>query len=241
MIRFGLALIALTLTACVANVAKAERIDLKKDLDTLGGNEAIVERARMMSPDQKVRVVQNRLVDRHMRLELGANYGLVAGGDSYINTQNLGANLDFHINPHWSVGGRFSKSFNSLTSQGQQVFDYASQQQSSGNLNYRVPAIDYPLQTLLGVVSWYPIYGKLNLFDAAVVHFDLYTLAGYGEKWLQSGQTNALTAGGGVGIWLSQYVAMRLEGRWENYSDQVYTGARNENTGVFTTSLGILL
>ena len=238
MIRLSFVLLAVTLSACVA---KADRINLKKDLDGLGGNDAIVERARLMSADQKVRVVQNRLVDRNMRLEIGANYGLVAGGDSYYNTQNIGANLDFHLNPHWSVGGRYSKSFNSLTAEGQQVFNDAAQRQAAGDLSYHVPDIDYPLQTLLGVVSWYPIYGKLNLFDASVVHFDVYTLAGYGTKWLQSGQAGTLTAGGGLGIWLSQYVAMRLEGRWENYQDQVYTGARTENTAVFTTTLGILL
>jgi len=53
-----------------------------------------------------VRIVQNRAVDRNLRLEIGANYGLVSGGDVYYRTQNLGANLDFHITPHWSIGAR---------------------------------------------------------------------------------------------------------------------------------------
>ena len=76
-----------------------------------------------MDPHNEVSIVQNRAVDRNMRLELGVNYGLVGGGEAYYQTQNLGANLDFHINPHWSVGARYYHSFNSLTSEGQAVFN----------------------------------------------------------------------------------------------------------------------
>jgi len=51
-----------------------------------------------------VRVVQNRLVNRDMRLELGVNYGSFAGGDPYLNTDQLGGSVDLHINPMFSVG-----------------------------------------------------------------------------------------------------------------------------------------
>jgi hypothetical protein len=50
--------------------------DLDSDLRGLGGNKELIRRARGLDPKNKVSVVQNRAVDRDLRLELGINYGL---------------------------------------------------------------------------------------------------------------------------------------------------------------------
>jgi outer membrane beta-barrel protein len=233
-----LAAIALvTVFVTVPLVSHAE-IDISKDFDSLGGNEALYKRAKALDPKNKVSIVQKRVVDRTMRLELGINYGIVGGGDSYLNTQNVGGNLDFHISPYISVGGRFYNSYNHLTAEGQDIFSRAQELKNQGINNYEIPDLNQPQQTALATVSVYPIYGKTNLFDAAVVQFDFYALAGYGGiKLSKTGWTDAITGGGGMGLWLSQHVASRIEGRWETYADV----DRRINAGIFTVGVGLLL
>lgn len=229
--------LALVVLALAPVLAHAE-VDLSKDFDSLGGNEKLYQRAKALDPKNRVSIVQKRVVDRNTRLELGVNYGMVAGGESYLNTQNLGGSLDFHFTPYISVGGRFTQSTNTLTSEGKDMYEYARTQQALGNTNYAVKSIDQPQQSMLGVVSFYPIYGKTNLFDLAVVQFDFYALAGYGQIKLDSGWTDAVTAGGGVGFWLTQHIASRLEARWQAYSDR---DDRRVNSALISLGLGFML
>jgi outer membrane immunogenic protein len=209
-------------------------------IEDLGGNKELIRRARALDPDNKIRVVQNRTVDRTWRVELGMNYGMVAGGDPYVNTQNLGGNLDVHVNPMFSVGARYYEHFNELTPEGRRIYDSARKEAVSGQ-PYQKTDIDYPLNSTLGVVSFYPIYGKLNFFDLGLAQFDLYVLGGYGQVQLESGNSPTWTAGGGVGLWLNQHLTTRLEVRYQNYEDEISTGTRSLNMVVSHLSIGLLL
>lgn len=228
----------------VASLAVAAALpafaDVSKDLASLGSNEAIVRRANQLDSRTRVSVVQGRTVPRNWRLELGVNYGPVAAGDSYLRTQNLGGQVDLHITPKFSLGVRYAQSFNSLTDEGKQQFDNARAAKARGG-DYRIPDIDYPESTVMGVANWYMFYGKMNFFDLSVVQFDIYSLGGYGQVKLASGSTNTWTAGGGVGFWLSQHVTSRFELRYQTYQDQVYTGSRDLNLLVANFGLGVLL
>jgi len=235
--------LALSLTSLLlSGTAKADykKIDLKKDFSSLGDNDAVEQRAKALDPNNKYKVVQGRAVDMNMRLELGINYGLESGGDPYYSTQTLGANLDFHINPNWSVGGRYYHSYNALNSEGQSAF-----QSFQNGWSNNSPAIDYPSDTTLGVLSWYPIYGKLDLFGA-VTHFDVYFLGGYGVTDLSSGPAGTIAAGGGFGFWFSQHFTARLEARYQEYNDHPYhdvpgSYTRQINQVQYMGSLGFML
>lgn len=209
-------------------------------IENLGGNKDLIRRAKALDPDNKIRVVQNRTVDRRLRVELGLNYGVIAGGDPYVNTQNLGGNIDLHINPMWSVGARYYEHFNELSSEGRRIYDDAKNKAQS-NLPYEKVAIDYPLNSTLGIISFYPVYGKLNFFDAGLAQFDLYVLGGYGQVQTESGSSPTWTAGGGAGLWLSQHFTTRLEVRYQNYSDRISSGTRDLDMVVSNFSFGILL
>jgi outer membrane immunogenic protein len=215
--------------------------DYTQRLEGLGGNKSLIKKARSLDPNNKVRIVQNRSVDRNWRLELGVNYGMNAGGDPYITTQNLGGSLDLHINPKWSVGMRYISHYNELTAEGKRVFDEAKNQEAIDG-RFRKTAVEYPLESTLGVINFYPIYGKMNMFDFGVAQFDMYLLAGAGTVQLESsGAVPSWTAGGGVGLWLSQHFTSRLEVRYQNYQDELYTGKRDLDLVVTTFSIGLLL
>lgn len=221
--------------------APAKQINVAQDVDTLGGNEALVNMASSLDPKNRSRIVQSRIVDRHLRLEMGLNYGATAGGDSYLKTQSFGAAADFHINPRWSLGARYYDHGSDLTPEGRRTFQEAREAYEAGGRSYVIPDIDYPLRSVIGVVNWYPMYGKTNFFDVGIAQFDLYLLAGAGQIELSSGWTSLMTGGAGIGLWLSQHVSARGEIRYQTYKDQIITGPRNIHAVVGSFGLGFLL
>ncbi len=224
-------------------VASGAFAQVSKELDALGDKRAS-EKAAKLDNRARVGIVQGRTVDRNWRVEAGVNYGGVASGDSYLNTSNLGGQLDLHVNPKFSLGARYTKSFNTLSAEGENRF-----RAGSNTDTYSIPQISYPEETVMGVVNWYMMYGKTNFFDIKTIQFDIYSLAGYGQVRTstefrgqsQSNWTNTWTAGGGVGLWLSQHITSRFELRYQNYSDQVYTGSRDLNLIVASFGFGVLL
>jgi outer membrane beta-barrel protein len=212
----------------------------KSKIDSLGGNKELMKRAQALDPDNRKRIVQKRSVDRTWRMEFSGSYGLFSGGDPYLNTSAMGLNADVHINPNWSVGVRYYDHRNELSGEGKRIYDQAQQNESVSN-NQVGRAFDYPDTSAMGVISFYPLYGKINMFDMGVTQFDIYLLAGYGQMQLASGSTPTWTGGGGVGLWFSQHIASRLEVRYQNYQDEIYSGARDQDVVVASFALGFLL
>lgn len=211
------------------------------DWESLGSSQALLKKAKALDPENKVRVVQKRAVDRDLRLEISGHYGTLNGGDSYVKTQTGGAQVEFHITPRWSLGYRYDNYFNALTAEGDKIYREASNAIAIGN-QASLPEIDFPLSSHLATVSWYPIYGKLNLFDMAVTQFDLYVLAGAGTIVLDSGQRAALTSlGGGAGFWFTQHLMSRMEVRYQGYENPIYSSNPKVNNMVLHFSLGFLL
>lgn len=230
-------------------VAKStkSKIDLKRDMGDLGEDQAVVERARALDPNNQVKVVQSRAVDLNTRLELGVDYGFIGGGSTYLNSQIFGGNIDFHITPKWSVGARYYSYINNLSSEGRSVYEGAVSTQAAGGNRPTPPAIDSPVDTMMGVVQWYPIFGKLNFFDLWIPHFDLFTLVGFGRtNTLIRGGSNTFAAGAGFALWMSNLVSLRFEGRYQSYEDSpTLEGAplqtRRVDNLIGQASLGILL
>ena len=215
---------------------------IKDDLNGLNDNSAIKERVKNMDSSQKVRIVQNRSVDRNHRIELNGQIGMNNNADSYVQTQNTGVGLHYHINPQWSVGLEYQKFGNKITPEGERQLDAAQESQNSDpNSQQKFPGIDYPLDSKMAMVSIYPIYGKLNLFDSGIAQFDLYGNLGFGQMSLRSGSTNVFMAGLGTGIWLNNLFTARLEGRYLRYADLVKSENRQENVFQLIASLGIFV
>lgn len=190
------------------------------DFDSLGGNQPIYERAKAISSEKTVSIVQNRTVSRVNRVELAPEFSGTFGGNSYNETKGLGLNVHYHINPHWSVGAKYDYLFNTLTPEGKAMVSAAEADYAKNPVNPTVPYpyIDYPKSEMMALVNWYPFYGKLNLMDKAVAHFDVYALGGYGQVQLLSGTAPTYTGGMGVGFWISNHFTTRIEGRYQSYN-----------------------
>lgn len=223
-------------------VLNAMAADLNSEMDALGANKELMKKARAIDPDNRVRVVQNRAIDLNWRLEVGINYGaFAAGGDSYVNTSTLGGQLDFHINPRFSVGARYQGYQNTMSKEGRSAYDDANRRIANGEQGVRVPDYTYPKDSWLVVGDWYPMYGKINLLDAGIAQFDIYVLGGAGQIDLGYGTSPLYSAGGGVAFWFWQRMTSRLEARWQGYNEKYPTGeSRNMNETVMTASIGVL-
>ena len=81
----------------------------------------------------------------------------------------------------------------------------------------------------------------MNLFDSSIAQFDIYTLLGFGKKTLNSGVTDVLAGGLGVGVWINNYVTTRLEVRYESYKDLLDFKERNQNAVTAIASVGLLI
>ena len=230
--RFALATLAL-LGSVGAHAASS---GLLQDFDSLGGNDTLMTRAKTLSPDTKVEVVQDRIVDRRLRVELAPEYSNVLGGDAYNKTQFVGMNLHFHITPRWSLGARYNHAFNKLTAEGEFLLkdvDVTGQGM--------VPDIDFPKSQTIATLNWYPIYGKMNLYDLGVFHFDAYALLGGGTVSLRSGSSTVYLGGGGIGLWVSQHLSARFEMTYQTYNaTRISTPVKMETT-VATVQIGYLL
>jgi len=244
----------LTLTLIIAlsaNVAWAKgkksrssnkTINMSQQFDGLAGNEAIIEKAQALQPTNTMRIVQKREVDRSWRLELSPTFGMVDSGDSYVATSSWGAGLDLHITPRWSIGARYSNYRNEFTKEGRELFDKAAATQANGNNpNFTRPDVDFPDQSVLAVVSWYPIYGKVSWFESAVSQFDFYFLAGAGTMKTSKISSPMYTGGAGVGVWWNSWFTSRAEVRYQSYKDFVYTGERSIDGFIGQIGIGFML
>src|SRR5690606_2246826 len=86
-----------------------------------------------------------------------------------------------------------------------------------------VPDIDYPEGNIIGKVSYYPFYGKLNLFNN-IVHFDIFTSVGAGTTMLRYGNQSTGVADIGLGIWWSQHLTTRIGYQFMTYEAQLKNG-----------------
>lgn len=207
-----------------------------KDFDSLGGNKDLLQQVGEGQARMSTQVVQERIVKRRNRLEIAPEIGMVVGGDAYNSTTNYGANLHFHINPHWSLGAKYLYHTNKLKPEGEYIINDVA---ATGK--GQIPDIDYPKSETLALINFYPIYGKMNLLDAGIAHFDVYALAGYGTAALKSGNKSTWAAGGGVGFWWSQHLSTRLELYYQTYEATRYNGPAKMDLTVASVQMGILL
>jgi len=227
--------------AAQTKTQKNTQINVPADVDTLGGNEDLLKMAQSLKSQTRSRIVQDRIVDRRNKLEIALSYGGVFGGDSYVQTQSLGVAANYHITPRWSVGVNYSDFSNGLTPEGKRVFENYRQAKNNGNDPANAVDVDYPLSSTMAVLNWYPIYGKTSFLDMGITQFDMYLIAGAGQFTLSSGDTSLLSAGLGVGAWLSQHLSLRAEVKYQTYEDKPITGSRTLNTGMFNVGMGWIL
>ena len=218
-------------------------VDLLKDFDSLGGNTDLLEKLKVQSKKGAVQVVQKRFVDRTHRLELASDYLTTSRGNSYLDSTGTGASLIYHFNYRWSVGAKYEHFYNELTSEGRGLIEEAQKvQEIDSEAEFAlIPELNWPKSSTLFSVSYYPIYGKLNIFNKGVVHFDLYATLGGGQMTLRKEKSNTYFTSAGMGFWLSQYLSTRLEYSYRVYNASYLSGEQEKKINTISLGIGLLL
>ena len=192
--------------------------NILRDLRSLGGNDVLFEKAKVLTPEKKITIVQSRLIDRSLRHEFNFETSYAFGGDALLQTARFGINYQFHIIPYLSVGLKGNVSFNRLSREGDAFVSRAiTVYNDFDQLQPLVPDIDYEKYAAYLLLNWYPLYGKFNLYDLGIGHYDIYFLTGGGRVWLRRSAAISLVGGGGLSFWLANRFSLRLEVRYETY------------------------
>jgi outer membrane beta-barrel protein len=206
------------------------------DFDSLGGNSDLLEKAKAIQGSSRVEIIQNRIVQRSKRWELSPEYTQTLGGDSYVRTEGFSLNAHYHLNPRWSVGGKYTYHTNSLTKEGKNLIN-----DSSAGGTGIIPAVDYAKQSSQFLVNWYPVYGKVAFLDQGVTQFDMYASLGGGQIETLSGRKSTYSAGAGVGFWWNSKWTTRFEVRYQNFQAKDYQESKLMNWTVAGLQMGYLL
>lgn len=213
------------------------------DFDSLGGNKIFLEKAKALQPEESISIVQNRTVSLLRRFELAPEFSGTFGGETYSRTKNIGLNAMFHFNSRWAVGAKYNWSFNTLTPEGESLIAeaQADRLENPESPRFPYPKFDYAKTQAMALLNWSPIYGKLNLLDKAVAHFDFYLLGGYGQVELFSGPAPTYTAGAGFAFWLTKNFSTRLEMRYQSYEVTYFETKKSMDLALASVQMGWLL
>ena len=216
---------------------------LLKDFDSLGGNGDLLKRLQAQPEKGRLQIVQKRMTDRKNRLEIFSGYLQSTGGNSYLNTQSSNASMYYHITPRWSLGVQYNYFFNDLTKEGEGLLEEARQVEEVNSKSEVaiIPELNWPKSSVMGLLSYYPFYGKLSIFNSGIVHFDIYGTLGAGQILLRKGESNVYLGGVGFGLWLSQHLSARMEYNYQTYRVRYSSGERDQGINTLSFGIGILL
>lgn len=162
--------------------------------------------------DSDVRVVQDLLHPKDGRSEFGIHLGVMPF-DAYLTTPNAQLSFDLHTSESLAlsvlVGGGYGLPNATLT------------ELQGPAYNVSPDAYRYLASALVGV-QWSPIYAKMNLNGARVIHYDVYfALRGGGaleQSILPDGGTT-FAPGGSVGVGTRFFSGERMTFRAELHDD----------------------
>jgi outer membrane beta-barrel protein len=123
-----------------------------------------------------IAVVQKLLYPKTGRTEMGVHLGLMPF-DAYLTTPNLQLSYDSHMSESLSWGVMLGGGYG---------FDTSTLQELSSPAYGVSPDAYRYLGSVLGGVAWSPIYAKMNVDGAKVIHYDVYTSAKAGATFSQS-------------------------------------------------------
>ncbi|MBI3178250.1 MAG: outer membrane beta-barrel domain-containing protein [Deltaproteobacteria bacterium] len=169
--------------------------------------EKLVKDAPASAPEaqDRIKAVPRKAVLKLHRFELAA-FGAASVNDAYYTHLAGSGSILFHLHDAFALGVGA---------------DYLYAHPRGTNVDVvrfsltSVPAV-YELPKLFAHVDffWTPIYGKVSIFDDAILHFDFYASMGGGMAMVSSDhRMPAVNLGVGQRFFLSDWIALRWEVR----------------------------
>jgi outer membrane beta-barrel protein len=181
--------------------------------------------------EEQIRVYQQKPFMRKLRFELAPMFS-ASFNDTLTHHISVGAVANFHVTDWLFIGGSYQKFFQTESA----VFDEV--QDSFGVF----PERKFRDWYAGGHIGYVPLYGKFILFDAAIVNYDAYLIAGAGVTRTYTigveGE-NRVTGNIGIGtrLFITQWLTWNFEVRDYIYSEEFKAGDSLVNNVTFHTGL----
>ncbi len=170
----------------------------------------IRERYWAQGNESELGVVQNRTFSKKGRFHL-AVIGGVLTSDPFLNITQGGLHVGYYLTETW---GLHLLGWKSWATGSAALLTFQDRMGATTNYNA-------PLGYLGGEVSASILYGKLSLLGAAILHFDLHTLAGLGSTSTENGHFLTPSLGIGQQIHLSRNFSLRADYRVMSYNETI--------------------
>jgi outer membrane beta-barrel protein len=167
-----------------------------------------VAMARTEVPESSPAVLQNRFFTKQMRAEFGLSAGAILN-ESYSQTQAAGARAGLFLTEKLGVEYNYSKfsskdSVDLIALRGQEIC-IGAECKSIEPRYIRLINL-HQLQVVTA-----PVYGKINLFDWAILYSDLTFSAGFGRLQTSQGNKWAFTPSFGQRFYFSKSFILRMD------------------------------
>lgn len=204
----------------------AEKNTLLNDLNTLGENQFLAPYIQKTSTSSEVTVVQNRFYSRSKKHEIFTGLSYVTSGPAYFNTKAISMLYKVHINSQLSVGIDYAHFANTLSPAGVEVIKDGQFKLKNDPDFAFIPDLDFPKFSYMATASWYPSYGKLNLFNK-IMYFDLFLTSGVGQIFLKNKPSALFSFSLGSSFWITKKWTTRMELQSKLYKETWYNSQHN--------------
>lgn len=182
--------------------------------------DSIKEKYWARGDQSEMGVIQNRTYTKAGKWELGVFGGTILT-DPFLNVNNLGLDLGYHISEYFSVSALLWRS-SASNSSALNTF----QATEGASTNYNKPRGYYGLEA-----SGSFLYGKLSLMGNSIIYYDMHLLGGLGLTDTVNGQYLTPDIGLGQQVYLSKAVSVRLDYRFMYYHEAIVQNVIIEQLG----------
>ncbi|MBE8163004.1 MAG: hypothetical protein HAW63_03345 [Bdellovibrionaceae bacterium] len=207
-------------------LAAEAKPSLLEDLHNLGENTFLVPYIQKTSTDSEVSVIQNRFFSRGKKQEMLTGLAYSTSGPAYFKTTAVTMLYKVYINSKWSVGLDYSYFSNKLSPAGVQVIKEGESKLKNDPDYAFIPDLDFPKFSYTATASWYPSYGKFNLFNK-IMYFDLFLTSGIGQIVLKHKPSALFSFSVGSSFWLTKQWTGRMELQSKLYKETWYNSQHN--------------
>lgn len=209
--RLGILLTAATVWAASAQAAPSgKKAPTPRDVEVDTVKEAYWNR----TSEGDIEVVQNRQYSKKHRLSLLAGAATVSA-DPFLSVSSVGGAMSFHFTEAFALSAIYKKFMVANSS-------YLDELQSglitgtASTANTNRPNAFYGTE-----IEWSPLYGKISLSGATIVHYDAHFLLGVGYTDTESGRYFTPNVGFGPQFYLADRVALRIDYRLAVYKETI--------------------
>lgn len=201
------------------------------------GLELDPDELRGSSSKKPISVIQNRFYLKAWRPELGTLVGTI-NNEAYTDTKLHGFRIGLFLN-EW-VGLETQHILTTVKDSAdrkalkKKIYRDLVDEDKKVTADAEVNPINQ-VQDLVAVAA--PLYGKVNIFDMALVYVDLYGTFGVSRVTTEQGIKTAVTAGAGQRFYWGDRWSMRLDFRNRSYTET--RAGTNSRKNAWSTDFGV--